>query len=116
VWSNSANGLSYEDSPYIAWMIPQDGTEWFNGLHDALNRANPSDTLERYEAEEAILPHLAWLDAEIALCKEQAQSMIADLGVPPTAQKTGMRAEPMHWDDLSHIRRERFPNLFPKTR
>jgi hypothetical protein len=111
VWGT---GLSYDDSPYIGWNIPHGGEHWSKGLDEALNRADPSDSLERYEAEKTILQDLAHLDATIKACKETAERMIGSLPIPPTATARQFRHEALHWSDLSYIRKGQFPNLFGK--
>lgn len=110
VWGN---GLDWKNVFSVSFRLI-DGQPWIDILLKDLKREDPTDSIERYEAEKLILQDLIHLDNTISACKETAARLIESLPVPPTAVAKNFRSEPFFWDRLSYIRRDSFPNLFPK--
>lgn len=106
-------GINWVDALRISFRLA-DGQRWVYELLEDLKRQDPTDALERYEAEKLILQDLIHLDNTIRACKETAARLIESLPIPPTAVAQNFRSGPHSWSSLSYIRLDSFPNLYPK--
>ncbi len=105
--------MGYSNSVVLYLKLSKPWTETFI---EEVNRADPSDFIERLEQEEGLKCELAFIESRISTLKErileaqeQALNLVKALPIPKSATT---RNDPVHWNGPSGQLKELFPLCF----
>ena len=120
VWGHDLSFSDRIEARFIDKLEDGSGT-WYDALQEELKRLDMTDQLERMEHEKSIYPELKLLDQmskelmmKLKMIRTQANKLVGDLPIPPTAIKSGMREKEFFWNKPSSVLTEKFPNVFNK--
>ena len=105
VWGQ---GVSYNNRVIIDWNEDKISV-WQEGFLQGLERVSLSDSIERAEQEQELIPELERLENEAARIRNRAAELVRGLRVPESAT---LRNEAVYWERPSYELRKKFPLLF----